>query len=394
MHLKKLNYDLMPSYDIVICGGGGAGLWLLNILKSLGYSVLLVENHKVGGIQTIASQGMIHGGQRYMLGKIPSIHAESVSLLPARWDSCLEGSGEIDLRKVKILSNTQVMWPTANGLSYFALNTASYLIKAKTRKLTAQEIPAALSKSNAPIYELPEKVLDVASLVDVLSASHHKTIFIGSVDSLSRDGTLVVSGKKIIAELVICVAGLGNERFLSLLEAGTKTSQRRPLRQLMVRTLPFPLYGHGITTSYKPRVTITSHPLPFGGYVWYLGGAIADTLSLSNDKAISFAKQEMNQIFPYYDWADMEWATWYGYRAEPYCKDGQLPDGPVIHEYGNVLVAWPTKLTLIPLLGDKILNLLKHKRIMPTYKPADSHHHSAATDLPIILPPWDTAEWT
>jgi hypothetical protein len=382
------------TFDIVICGGGGAGLWLLNVLKSAGYSVLLVEPNAVGGTQTIASQGMIHGGQRYMLGKHSSTHPESVSSLPARWDSCLCGQGEIDLRTVNILSNTQVMWPTGNGLSYFAVNTASYLIRAKTRKLLGQEVPKALSGFNVPIYELPEKVLDIASLVEVLSAPHKASIHIGSVDSLSRDGSLIISGTKVNAQIIICVAGLGNEKFLSQLQANEKSSQRRPLRQLIVKTMPDPLYGHGITTSYKPRVTVTSHPIPSGGYVWYLGGAIADdTLSLSNDAAISYAQQEMNQIFPDYDWSDKQWSSWYGYRAEAYNKNGQLPNGPVLQEYDNAVVAWPTKLTLFPLLGDNVLSLLNDRGIQPKHTLPDFLNQSFTTESPQCMLPWNNAEW-
>ena len=385
----------VSSFDIVICGGGGAGLWLLNVLKNAGYSVLLVEKHSLGGIQTAASQGMIHGGQRYMLGNNFSIHAESVSTLPARWDSCLCGQGEIDLRGVHILSDTQVMWPTGNGLSFFAVNTASYLVRAKTRILSGREVPEALSGLNVPIYELPEKVLDVASLVEVLSAPHKDSMHIGSVDTLSRDGSLVVSGNKVNAQVIICVAGLGNEEFLTLLQADKKSSQRRPLRQFMVKTISQPLYGHAITTSYKPRATVTSHPLPSGGYVWYLGGAIADdTLDLANDEAIAYAKQEINNIFPHLDWSDKVWATWYGYRAEAYSKNGRLPDGPVIQEYGNTVVAWPTKLTLVPLLGDKILNLLTNRRISPKHTPSNSFRQNIPAVSPFPFLPWNMVEWS
>lgn len=386
--------DSTATFDIVICGGGCAGLWLLNLLKSAGYSVLLVEPNAVGGTQTIASQGMIHGGQRYMLGKESSTHAESVSSLPSRWELCLCGQGEIDLRTVNILSSTQVMWPAGNGLSYFAVNTASYLIKAKTRKLSGQEVPKALSGFNVPIFELPEKVLDIASLIKVLSAPHNDSIHIGSVDSLSRDGSLVISGHKVNAQTIICAAGLGNEKFLSLLQPNKKTSQRRPLRQLMVKTMPFPLYGHGITTSYKPRVTVTSHPLSSGGYVWYLGGAIADdTLKLDDHAAISYALQEMKEIFPDFDWSDKEWSSWCGYRAEAYDKNGRLPDGPVIQEYDNVVVAWPTKLTLVPLLGDKVLSLLNDRGIRPTHLPPNLFTQSTTTEPPHCTLPWNNSEW-
>ncbi len=380
------------SYDIVICGGGVAGLWLLNVLKNEGYSLLLVEPNAVGGIQTIASQGMIHGGQRYLLGNNSSPHAQSVSSLPARWDACLSGQGEIDLTSVHLLSDTQVMWPAGGSLSYVALNTASYLVRANSRKLPKHEVPEALSASNITVYELPEKVLDVSSLIYALSRPHKDSIRRETVDSLKRDGSLTISGKKVNAQAIICVAGLGNEEFLRMLRAPTQSSQRRPLRQLMVKTMQFPLYGHGITTSYKPRVTITSYPLPTGGYVWYLGGAIAGhALKLTNDEAIAYAKKEMMDIFPSFDWSDKEWGTWYGYRAEPYMRNGRLPDSAVIQEYGSAIVAWPTKLTLVPLLGDKVLSFLARKRIKPMFASPIIFNE---VDLVYAELPWDSVEWT
>ncbi|HCC44093.1 MAG TPA: FAD-binding oxidoreductase, partial [Gammaproteobacteria bacterium] len=55
----------MQKIDIAILGGGIAGLWLLNLLVSRGYSVVLLEKEALGAGQTIASQGMIHGGVKY-----------------------------------------------------------------------------------------------------------------------------------------------------------------------------------------------------------------------------------------------------------------------------------------------------------------------------------------
>ena len=47
---------------IIIIGGGIAGLWMLNRLRAEGYDVMLLEKNQLGAGQTIASQGMIHGG--------------------------------------------------------------------------------------------------------------------------------------------------------------------------------------------------------------------------------------------------------------------------------------------------------------------------------------------
>ena len=50
--------------DIAILGGGIAGLWLLNRLRGAGYSAVLLTAGELGAEQTIASQGMIHGGMK------------------------------------------------------------------------------------------------------------------------------------------------------------------------------------------------------------------------------------------------------------------------------------------------------------------------------------------
>src|SRR5690606_19834973 len=54
-----------PALDAVVIGGGIAGLWVLDRITAAGYSSLLLERAALGARQTIASQGIIHGGAKY-----------------------------------------------------------------------------------------------------------------------------------------------------------------------------------------------------------------------------------------------------------------------------------------------------------------------------------------
>src|SRR5882762_9084544 len=86
--------------DIVIIGGGIAGLWLLNRLRQLGYSAILLESNTLGGGQTHKAQGIIHGGMKYALqGEVTSSMA-AITDMPKIWQHCLHGQGEIDLTHV------------------------------------------------------------------------------------------------------------------------------------------------------------------------------------------------------------------------------------------------------------------------------------------------------
>jgi len=381
----------MKKYDVVICGGGIAGLWLVNTLSDKGYSVLLLEKEAVGGIQTLGSQGMIHGGQKYLLGGNVATAARIASL-PARWDACLDGVGDIDLREVRVLAENQVMWPAGGLLARTALMVAAHRIKARMRKMSCTEYPKVFASDRAfkgSAYVLPEKVLDMRSLVSVLYGRYADRIRKGTIETVDRDGHMTVSGFPIEAQLVISVAGLGNEEMLGLLGIPDH-SQRRPLRQIMVKTLPYPLYGHGVELKPSPRVTITSYESVDGGYVWYVGGSVAThSASLTDEEAIAFTKRELKSIFPYIDWSTKEWATWYGERAEARDPHGKLPEGPVIQDYGNVIVAWPTKFTFTPLLSDQIHALMRERNIEPKYA-GDTFDLARP---PLGTPPWEKASW-
>ena len=48
--------------DVLIFGGGAAGLWCLDRFRRAGYHAILLEAKALGRGQTIQAQGIIHGG--------------------------------------------------------------------------------------------------------------------------------------------------------------------------------------------------------------------------------------------------------------------------------------------------------------------------------------------
>ena len=102
------------STDAVIIGGGIAGLWLLNRLCNRGYNAILLEHRALGSDQTLASQGMIHGGIKYSLGGALTGASEAIADMPDHWRACLRGEGDVDLSRAKILSDHFYLWSTAS----------------------------------------------------------------------------------------------------------------------------------------------------------------------------------------------------------------------------------------------------------------------------------------
>ncbi len=379
---------MTQSYDIIIFGGGIAGLFIANRLQRAGYNLLLIEKDSLGGVQTLASQGMIHGGQKYTLQGRVTTAASSIAAMPERWDACFEGVGEVDLSGVKFLSETQVMFPAGSLLSAMTVFAAAKTVNGKTRKLPRKFFPDVLRRG--PVYEMQEKVLEVKSLIAALAKNLQGRILKGAPQEILPDGQVAVAGIALQAQVIIFTAGTGNEMALKMLRVPELLTQRRPLRQIMVRPMPQALYGHGIVGAPKPRVTVTSHPDGTGGYVWYLGGNIAEqSAPLSKDEALHFAKKEMQEIFPAIDWSQKEWASWYGDRAEPLDSEGRLPSGPCIQQRGKVLIAWPAKLTFVPALADNIFSWLKKSGIQPS--PVTPPPDLPAADIGLY--PWEEASW-
>lgn len=102
----------------------------------------------------------------------------------------------------------------------------------------------------------------------------------------------------------------------------------------------------------------------------------------SEAEQIAFAKQEMAQIIPWVPLDKAHWSTLRIDRAEAGQQEKKRPDTPFVKSFGHVIVCWPTKLTLAPLMGDMVLAELQPSA-------ADMAHDSLTADLPVFAePPW------
>jgi len=285
--------------DIAIIGGGIAGLWTLNRLKKLGYSVVLLEKSALGAEQTIKSQGIIHGGLKYALTGQQNSAQAALTNMPQRWQDCLNGAGEIDLSAVEVLSDCQYMW--SNSILSGSLATLFASKALQSHVSTEEQWPDVItnSKIRSKLYKLSEIVLNVPTLIDALARPHADKCIKNEFEATHS----------IKAQKYIHTAGQGNT---------LGDMQLRPLHMVMVKSPQLDkLYGHCIAMGTTPRITITTHTAQDGTPVWYLGGKLAeDGVKLETEKQISKAQKELKDIFPKLDLHDAKWASFFVSRAE------------------------------------------------------------------------------
>ncbi|NNN24979.1 MULTISPECIES: NAD(P)/FAD-dependent oxidoreductase [Pseudomonas] len=362
------------STDILIVGGGIAGLWLNARLRRAGFSTVLVENSALGGVQSMRSQGIIHGGTKYALHGALTGASEAIADMPALWRDCLAGTGEVDLRGVRVLSDAHYLWSPGGLAGNLTSFFASKAVRSRVTQVKGSDLPPALQDKafKGKAYRLTELVLDVPSLIARLAELAGDSLLAGEhIEALREGGQLAglrVDGRDIRAQRVVLSAGAGNEALLRELGLERPEMQRRPLHMVLV-TAPTlkPLYAHCLGGGPKPRVTVTTHPLSNGDWVWYLGGDIAEAGGVARSEAeqITEAQRELHKLVPWIDLSTARWATLRVDRAEPSQNNLLRPDSAFLAEDGALLVGWPTKLALAPNFADRVVESLEKSGVRP-----------------------------
>jgi glycerol-3-phosphate dehydrogenase len=366
-----------PQTQIAIIGGGISGLWLLNVLGNLGYSVVLLEQEALGQAQTFASQGMIHGGIKYALGGFTTPASESIASMPEVWRQCLSGAGPLPLANVNTLSEAYYLFSDGSLSSRVTAFFGSKSVRGRVTPLLPTHYPAIFANPqfSGAVYQLQDMVIDTPELLTALAQPYRNHIYRCHAKLVRSSAEKVIgvdTGHGLLtADCYILSAGAGNEALLASPGPATIEMQRRPLQQVMVKGKLPSTYAHGVSlrTAAKPRVTITTHPCSDGDQVWYLGGQLAeDGVGRSEGAQIDAARRELNALFPWIDTRAMAWATLNIDRAEP-ANNHQRPDTPFCQRYGNTITCWPIKLTLTPMLAEQVCAAID---ITPSGRPAEA----------------------
>lgn len=387
--------------DIVIFGGGIAGLWLLNRLRNAGYSALLLEQDRLGGRESLNANGIIHGGLKFGLSAMLR-DIEDLDDMPALWRNCLAGQGDINLSGVKVLAERQYIWSEANLAARATTFFASKLITGQVEAAEGDTRPDILQDKAfaGSVYRLSDLVIDMPSLIQKLAAAHKNCIYkIGPqnchLETDDRHNTTAVfitaagiEPMRIHPERVILAGGQGNAALLEDIGLREPEMEKRTVHMTMLKRPQLPsFYAHCLGTSRNPRITITTHPTRDGEKIWYVGGELADEGALRDERLqIEKAQRELKELLP---WVDLRGARYKTVKLDRTLPAGDhifRPDHAFLEKKGNNIVAWPCKLTLAPNLGRQMLALLQKENLQP-------QHPQPEEALPLLYPEAGQPVW-
>lgn len=384
-------------------GGGAAGLWTLDLLHGAGYRVLLLEAHALGAGQTVASQGIIHGGLKYTLDGLFNPSADAIRDMPQAWRDCLAGRRRPHLTRTRVQAEYCHLWRTDHWSSQVGMLGARLGLRVRPEKLPVEAWPAALRGCPGSVYRLDEQVIDCVSLIADLFERHRRRILAVEPGDLTPEVvphgpvaavTISAAGAGRAATIkparVILTAGAGNAELRRRMGLAAEAMQRRPLHMALVRGDLPTLNGH-CTEGARTRVTITTVRDAHGRTVWQVGGQLAeDGVSLSEPELIAHAKRELAAVVPGACFRETQWSTYRVDRAEA-AAGGKRPNDAWQGCEGNVITVWPTKLALAPRAAEAVLAAL------PAPDGGGCGAEDALADWPrpgVAKPPWDAArEW-
>ncbi|MBD3646222.1 MAG: FAD-dependent oxidoreductase, partial [Pseudomonadales bacterium] len=198
--------------DVAILGGGVSGLWILNVLRNRGYRALLLERQALGEGQTIASQGMIHGGIKYTLEGFTTDASETIAAMTNLWRDCLSGKGPIDLSEANLLSEDYFMFSDDSVTSRLTAFFGSRSLRGRISPLAPADFPEPFDHPafKGKVYRLGDIVLDPASLLSALFRQANDQVFKAAanlVEDGGRHRLVLEDGTRLIANNYVLAAG-------------------------------------------------------------------------------------------------------------------------------------------------------------------------------------------
>ena len=156
--------------------------------------------------------------------------------------------------------------------------------------------------------------------------------------------------------------------------------------EIATRELP-DLFGHCVLGG-KTGLTITT---PTQG-IWQVGGEIAERMGEAPDNAASrrIALREIRRWLPDLELKSLEIALYHAVRAEARTDALRRPSGVHASQVARgVVIGWPTKLSMVPVLADEILQLVQGE----LKEPSGDNETPPWPSPDIARYPWEDAQW-
>jgi glycine/D-amino acid oxidase-like deaminating enzyme len=392
-----------PQLDVAILGGGIAGLWALDTLSRTGYRSCLFERDRLGRGQTLQAQGIIHGGGKYALRGVADVAAmRAIREMPERWRSHVEGTREPLLSRAALLSQHCDLWlPRAGWRDRLLAWGLRPLLKqpgvlaARPRELRRDAWPAALADARA-VLRMAEPVVATGTVLADLAAHWPGRVHCNSGNMALRVAEREVEiafemRSNLRARCVVLCAGAGNADLLAAAGFDTPRMQLRPLRMFLLRGRLPELNAHCVSGG-KTRLTITSADFE-GGRVWQVGGELAERCAGEERPARlrEFLATELRACLPSLPLSELSMSSYAATRAEAADAGGRRPSG--VHlaaPHACVMVAWPTKLALAPVLAEEIAAQAQTLLGAPGQQSDLECTHAPPEVAPY---PWEECQW-
>jgi hypothetical protein len=380
--------------DIVIFGGGIAGLWLLALLRSYDYNAFLLESDAFGAGQSIASQGILHRGYKYLTDanfnrQIVRATFETFSY----WRDAFWSSRARVPLPTELIASERVYYLSHDEKIIDLLKIAERELNiTRPTQIQRDHWPSIFAScdSSSELFAAEEIVIDVPKLLGTLSARNSNWIYkLDGSQDVTFAGNEIRIGEEIAldARCVVFCAGKNNEQFLSKLDVKIEM-QDRPLSMVIAGPVENELYAHFSSRGLSPDFTITTHLDREGTRFWYIGGELAEKPESNlSTRSVDLAKAKLRQYLPD-DYNRIKgWKLHYVHRAEPAQIGGGLPSSYFIHRHGHFLFAWPSKLCLAPAMCRELLTDIN--ALIPSLTAPIEGKLGLEQGVQIASPPWE-----
>ncbi|HRP61699.1 MAG TPA: hypothetical protein PK400_00200 [Phycisphaerales bacterium] len=389
--------DGRRNLDVVIFGGGAAGLWLLDRLHRAGYAALLLEPHELGSGSDIASQGFI-SARCQNWPKEAGLPSSGTLSFPTIWRRCLAGEpprGLPNLKSTRLRAPFSVLWRTPSLRSTVGMWRCMRGLALPSRLLPADERPTVLANFTPTVLRVEEQLIEPVSLLEDFANQHRTRIL--HIDAQSGlefvqrdDGTVNMvrlinpsTGDPLDLDInpeghVIHFSAWHHERLCEMMFVRPLRSETHPVHQVLLRG-NLPMLNGRCITGVADRLTVTSTRDCLDRAVWQIHST---RCSPGNDRATALerVRAHLREALPDLDLRGAEWST---YAITPERRDAWPPS---ISERSNILIMRQTTLVHAPSLAEYVMQRLRSPLNKNTREYVEPLHWPRPC---VALPPWE-----